>query len=85
MAMDTPPTLTLTETAVLLGVGVSTMYSAARRAALPFPALKVGGRYVVPTRPLLDLLGIEELPPLDAPSDADEDQDQDANHNPEAA
>lgn len=58
-----PQTVNLIEAAALLGIGTSTAYAAAREGALPFPVLKIGGRYVVPTKPLAESLGItlEEL------------------------
>lgn len=56
------PTLTLVQAADLLGIGRSTAYAAVRNNDFPAPVIKIGGRYVVPTKPLLDLLGLEELP-----------------------
>lgn len=56
------PTLTLPEAAALLGIGRTSSYAAARDGNFPVPVIKIGGRYVVPTKPLLDLLGLDELP-----------------------
>lgn len=60
--MKSPATLTIQEAASLLGVGLSSAYEAARTGNFPTPVLKVNGRYVVPTKPLLDALGLDELP-----------------------
>lgn len=56
------PTITLKRAAGLLAIGVSTAYGAVRNDEFPVPVIKIGGRIVVPTKPLLDLLGLEELP-----------------------
>ena len=61
MNIPTTPTVSLTEAAQLLGIGRSTAYAAARNDEFPVQVIKVGGRYIVPTKPLLDLLGIEEV------------------------
>jgi len=58
----TPTSLTLAEAASILGIGRSTAYAAARNNTFPTKVIQIGGRYIVPTKPLLDLLGIEELP-----------------------
>ncbi|MGX1739149.1 helix-turn-helix transcriptional regulator [Corynebacterium flavescens] len=58
----TPPTITLAKAADLIGIGRSTAYQAVRSNEFPAPVIKIGGRYVVPTRPLLELLGLDELP-----------------------
>lgn len=55
-------TVTIREAAKLLGIGTSSAYEAARNGKFPTPVLKINGRYVVPTKPLLDALGLEELP-----------------------
>lgn len=60
--MTTPPTLTIPEAAALLGIGRSSAYEAARTGKFPTPVLKISGRYVVPAKPLLDALGLDELP-----------------------
>ncbi|QXB18944.1 Helix-turn-helix domain-containing protein [Corynebacterium coyleae] len=59
---STPPTITIAAAANLLGIGRSSAYEAARTGNFPTPVLKINGRYVVPTRPLLDILGLDELP-----------------------
>lgn len=59
MEMPTAPAISLTEAATLLGVGRTTAYKAAREGTFPVPVLRVGGRYVVPTRPLLDCLHLQ--------------------------
>lgn len=58
----TPTSLTLAEAASILGIGRSTAYAAARNGTFPTKVIQIGGRYIVPTKPLLDLLGIEEIP-----------------------
>ena len=50
--------MSVSEVADLLGVGRSTMYQAVRRGEIP--VIKIGKRYLVPTAPLAQLLGIEE-------------------------
>lgn len=55
-------TLTITEAAELLGLSASHAYQLARSGGFPSPVIKAGGRIVVPTKPLLDLLGLDELP-----------------------
>ncbi|WP_368410412.1 helix-turn-helix transcriptional regulator [Corynebacterium sp.] len=50
------------EVAPLLGVSRSSVYEAIRNDTFPTQVIKVGGRYVIPAKPLLDLLGIDELP-----------------------
>jgi len=48
------PTLTVAETARVLGVGKNTAYEAIKRNELP--SLKIGGRVLVPTARLFALL-----------------------------
>ncbi|AIK86031.1 hypothetical protein CGLAR1_12540 [Corynebacterium glutamicum] len=60
--MPYPPTITLKKATGLIGIGLSTGYAAVRSNEFPVPVIKIGGRIVVPTKPLLDLLGLEELP-----------------------
>ena len=57
-----PTTLNIEQAAKMLGISKSAAYVAARTNSLPVATLKIGGRYVVPTKPLLDLLGLDELP-----------------------
>ncbi|MFC4906660.1 helix-turn-helix domain-containing protein [Actinomadura gamaensis] len=59
MALPDPaerPTLTIPETARLLGVSRSCAYEAAKRGQLPI--IKIAGRRLVLTAKLLDLLGL---------------------------
>lgn len=58
----TPPTISVSAVAELLGISKSSAYEAARTNNLPTKVLKIGGRYVVPTKPLLEVLGLDELP-----------------------
>ncbi len=44
-----------------LDLGESSTYAAVKNGTFPVPVIKIGGRYVVPTAPLRELLG---LPPL---------------------
>lgn len=62
--MSTPKkfTVTLREAADAVGIGHSTAYAAVRAEEFPVPVIKIGGRYVVPVKPLLDLLGLDEFP-----------------------
>lgn len=62
MTLLNAPTLPLPEAAALLGIGKSTAYAAVRKGSFPVRVIQIGGRYVVPTAPLLELLGIDELP-----------------------
>lgn len=55
-------TVSIPEAAKLLGISRSSAYGAARTGNFPAPVLKINGRYVVPTKPLLDALGLDELP-----------------------
>lgn len=57
-----PPTITVVEAAAQMGVSSSSAYAAIKKGDFPVPVIKIGGRYVVPTKPLLDLLGLNELP-----------------------
>lgn len=58
----TTPTIPIPVAAKLLGISRSSAYGAARTGDFPAPVLKINGRYVVPTKPLLDVLGLDELP-----------------------
>ena len=58
------PVISLPEAADILTIGRSTAYSLAQKNQFPTPVIKVGGRYVVPTAPLRQLLGV------DAPKEA---------------
>lgn len=54
----TSATYTLVQAAALLGISKSSAYTAAQTNSFPTPVVKIGGRYVVPKKPLDDLLGI---------------------------
>ncbi|MBI9000048.1 helix-turn-helix domain-containing protein [Corynebacterium sp. CCM 9185] len=58
------PTITVEEAAAVLGISKSSAYAAIKRNEFPTPVIKIGGRYVVPTAPLRQLLGV------DAPKEA---------------
>jgi excisionase family DNA binding protein len=53
---ELPPTISVQHAARLLGVSRSTAYRAAARGQLP--TITFGRRLLVPTRPLLELLGV---------------------------
>lgn len=55
-------TYSVNEVAQLLGIGTSAAYAAAKRDELPVPVIRIGGRIVIPRKPLDDLLGITEQP-----------------------
>jgi hypothetical protein len=42
----------------VLGISQTQVYEAAKAGRLPFPVIKVGIRYIVPTEPLARLLGL---------------------------
>jgi hypothetical protein len=46
--------------ASILGIAEGTAYRQAQAGTLPVPVLRLGGRWVVPMQPILDLLGIAE-------------------------
>lgn len=56
------PTIGLLEAAEILSIGRSTAYQSVRENTFPVPVIRIGTRIVVPTKPLLDLLGLDELP-----------------------
>ncbi|MBC6769301.1 MULTISPECIES: helix-turn-helix transcriptional regulator [Corynebacterium] len=61
--MRTQPTVfTVREAARALRIGESTAYAAIRDGDFPVPIIRIGGRYAVPAKPLLDLLGLDKLP-----------------------
>lgn len=62
--MHPTPTLTVAESAKILGISVSSAYSAIRSNEFPAKVLKIGNRYVIPTKPFLQALGLDELPEL---------------------
>lgn len=63
MTIPMTPTTTIRVACDLLGISLSTGYAAARAGTFPVQVIKVGGRYVVPTRPLLELLGMTDDEP----------------------
>ncbi len=62
---DLPPTITVPEAAELLGLSTTALYAAIRAGECPVKVLRIGRRIVVPTRPLLELLGLAESDPTD--------------------
>ncbi|MCG7454518.1 helix-turn-helix transcriptional regulator [Corynebacterium tuberculostearicum] len=65
MTLPSTPTIPLPEAAKLLGIGKSTAYAAVRKGKFPVRVIQIGNRYVVPTAPLLELFGLDELPDLE--------------------
>jgi hypothetical protein len=61
------PTLTLEETAQVLGVGLSALRDAIRRDDIPLRAIAIGSRKVIPTASVLRMLGTGEVSIDDAP------------------
>ena len=59
---DLPNLLTVTQAAELLGLSRSAAYRAAQRG--DFPVLRFGHRLLVPSAPLLALLGLADDTPL---------------------
>lgn len=59
MSADLPPTLTVPKAAELLGCSPSAAYEAIRAGDFPVAVVRIGRKIVVPTRPLLNVLGIE--------------------------
>lgn len=57
-----PATLTVEQTAQLLGISRSSAYRGVNRGEIP--SIRIGGRIIVPTGKLLDLLGLDDLPAL---------------------
>lgn len=57
-----PAVMTVAETAKLLRVAPATVYRQITHGTFPAPVIKTGGRITVPTKPLLDLLGLDDLP-----------------------
>ena len=64
-------TLSIREVAELLSISNSSAYEAARKDDLPVHTLKIGGRFVVPAKPLLEKLGLNEIPELRSTSTKD--------------
>ncbi|MFI5985626.1 helix-turn-helix domain-containing protein [Streptomyces sp. NPDC051555] len=61
-AFELPVAVDLRTAARALGIGRATAYKLVRQGVFPCPVLRVGGRYRIPTTPLMRLLGIEEQP-----------------------
>ena len=59
LGVDAPATVTVKQTAELLGVSSDCVYEAAARGTLPFPILRLGRTLRVPVAPLLAALGHE--------------------------
>lgn len=53
-----PPTVDVPTAAQLLGCSTSALYEAIRSGDSPVNVLRIGRKIVVPTRPLLELLGL---------------------------
>jgi excisionase family DNA binding protein len=60
---ELPPTISVEEAADICGIGRGTAYRAAHRGELP--SLRLGRRIRVPTARLLELLGVEDEPPVE--------------------
>lgn len=65
--MPYPPTITIPVAAELLGISASSAYAAVRDGKFPVKVIQISGRYVIPTKPLLELLGLDELPTNNEP------------------
>ncbi|MDK8831607.1 helix-turn-helix transcriptional regulator [Corynebacterium striatum] len=65
MSLLSPATVSVRQAATLLGISFSSAYAAIRADNFPTKVIQIGGRYVVPTAPLLELLGLDELPDLE--------------------
>ncbi|WP_157824240.1 helix-turn-helix domain-containing protein [Corynebacterium mastitidis] len=50
----------------LLGMSESGVYKAIREGKFPTQTFKVGDRTIIPRKPLLDMLGLDELPKMEA-------------------
>ena len=53
-----PPTLDVPEAARLVGIGRTAAYELIRTGQWPTPVIRLGRRLVIPTAPLLVLLGL---------------------------
>lgn len=71
MPKELPLTLSVDATARLLGVGRATVYNAVRDGVLP--SLRLGKRILIPTGPLLELVGSDDADAGPLPSDDDRD------------
>lgn len=68
--MSYPPTIGVHRAAAMLGIAPTSAYAAIRNGNFPSPVIQIGGRYVVPTKPFLALLGLDELPTDEDPKAA---------------
>lgn len=59
-----PPTITVEDAAEILGVSRTSAYRAAQRGEIP--TIRIGRRLLVPTARLLDMLGVQTPPTVDA-------------------
>ncbi|MEU5162042.1 helix-turn-helix domain-containing protein [Streptomyces sp. NPDC020875] len=59
---DLPVAVDLRTAARALGICTTTGYRLIRRDEFPCTVLRIGGRYLIPTMPLMRVLGIEDLP-----------------------
>lgn len=67
--MDTngyPATITVEQAGQLLGISRSSAYRGVNRGEIP--SIRIGGRIIVPTGKLLDLLGLQGLPEIPSES-----------------
>lgn len=55
------PTTTASDVAPWLGMSKSAVYAAIRDDKFPFPHFKVGGRLVIPTAPIREALGLDQV------------------------
>ena len=55
-----PATLTVEQTALVLGISRSSAYRGIHTGQIP--SFRIGGRILVPTAKVLDMLGLDELP-----------------------
>ncbi|MEU0279780.1 MULTISPECIES: helix-turn-helix domain-containing protein [unclassified Streptomyces] len=69
---DLPVAVDLRTAARALGICSATAYRLIHRSEFPCPYLRVGGRYRVPTRELMRILGIEEGPMYSVEPDTDD-------------
>lgn len=68
---DRPATLTVAQTAQLLGISVRATYRAIENGHIPaIPAIRLGRRIRVPTAPLEHLLGLRREPDADVEREA---------------
>ncbi|MFC3849906.1 helix-turn-helix transcriptional regulator [Corynebacterium hansenii] len=57
-----PPTTTAAAVAPILNMSASSVYAAIKSGEFPFPALRIGGRIVIPTAPIREALGFTDEP-----------------------